>query len=207
MLILYYSPNACSLASHVTLEETGVPYEAKRVNFGVEQQKSPEYLALNPKARVPTLVTPSGILTETPAILAFLAQSFPEKKLAPLDDAFAFAEMQAFNSYLCSTVHVAHAHKGRGPRWADEESSIADMKRKVPQTMTACFDLIESRMLKGPWAMGQAFTVADPYLFLVTRWAEGDGVDLSRLPRVSDHYARMQARPSVRTVLAREAAA
>lgn len=207
MLTLYYSPNACSLASHVTLEEIGAPYEAKRVNFGVEQQKSAEYLALNPKARVPALVTPRGILTETPAILAFLAQSFPDRKLAPLDDPFAFAELQAFNSYLCSTVHVAHAHKGRGPRWADEDSSIADMKRKVPQTMTTCFELIEDKMLKGPWAMGEAFTVADPYLFIVTRWAEGDGVDLSRFPRVADHHARMQARPAVKTVLAREAAA
>jgi glutathione S-transferase len=207
MLTLYFSPNACSLASHVALEEIGAPYEAKRVNFGAEQQKSPEYLALNPKARVPTLMTDRGIITETPAILAFLAQSFPEKKLAPLDDAFAFAELQAVNSYFCSTVHVAHAHKGRGPRWADEESSFADMKRKVPQTMAACFELIEGKLLKGPWVMGEAFTVADPYLFLLTRWAEGDGVDLSRLPRVSDHYARMNARPAVQTVLAREAAA
>lgn len=207
MLTLYYSPNACSLASHVTLEEIGAPYEAKRVNFGAEQQKSPEYLALNPKARVPTLVTDRGILTETPAILAFLAQSFPEKRLAPLDDPFAFAELQAVNSYFCSTVHVAHAHKGRGSRWAEEESSFADMKRKVPQSMTACFELIESKVLKGLWVMGAAFTVADPYLFVLTRWAEGDGVDLSRLPRVSDHYARMQARPAVKTVLAREATA
>lgn len=207
MLTLYYSPNACSLASHIALEEIGAPYEAKRVNFGAEQQKSADYLALNPKARVPTLVTPRGILTETPAILAFLAQSFPDRKLAPLDDPFAFAELQAVNSYFCSTVHVAHAHKGRGSRWADEESSFADMKRKVPQSMTACFELIESRVLKGPWVMGAAFTVADPYLFVLTRWAEGDGVDLSRLPRVADHYARMQARPAVKTVLAREAAA
>lgn len=207
MLTLYYSPNACSLASHVALEELGAPYEAKRVNFGAEQQKSADYLALNPKARVPTLVTPRGILTETPAILAFLAQSFPDRKLAPLDNPFAFAELQAVNSYFCSTVHVAHAHKGRGSRWADEESSFADMKRKVPQSMTACFELIESKLLKGPWVMGAAFTVADPYLFVLTRWAEGDGVDLSRLPRVSDHYARMQARPAVKTVLAREAAA
>jgi glutathione S-transferase len=207
MLTLYYSPNACSLASHIALEEIGEPYEAKRVNFGAEQQKSPAYLALNPKARVPALATPRGILTETPAILAFLAQSFPAKRLAPLDDPFAFAELQAFNSYLCATVHVAHAHKQRGARWADEEASFADMRRKVPQTMTACFELIEARMLRGPWAMGEAFTVADPYLFTVTRWAEGDGVAVSRLPRVSAHRARMGERPAVRAALAREAAA
>lgn len=206
MLTLYYSPNACSMASHITLEEIGAPYEARRVNFGAEQQKSADYLALNPKARVPALQTDRGILTETPAILAFLAQSYPEKKLAPLEDPFAFAELQAVTSYFCSTVHVAHAHKGRGPRWADDESSFADMKRKVPQTMTACFELIESKLLKGPWVMGEAFTIADPYLFTLTRWAGGDGVDLARFPRVSDHHARMQARPAVKAVLAREAA-
>lgn len=207
MLTLYYSPNACSMASHVMLEEIGAPFEAKRVNFGAEQQKSAEYLALNPKARVPTLATDRGIITETPAILAYLAQTFPEKKLAPLDDPFAFAELQAVTSYFCSTVHVAHAHKGRGPRWAYEESSFADMKRKVPESMTAAFELIESKLLKGPWVMGESFTIADPYLFILTRWAEGDGVDLSRLTKVSDHYARMNARPAVKAVIAREAAA
>ena len=67
---------------------------------------------------MPALVTDRGVLTETPAMLAYIAQTFPKAKLAPLDDAFAFAQVQSFNSYLCSTVHVAHAHKGRGYRWA-----------------------------------------------------------------------------------------
>src|SRR6266576_3995669 len=70
-----------------------------------------------------------------------------------------------FKSNLCSTVHVAHAHKGRGYRWAAEESSFADMKRKVPETMAACFALIERDMIKAPWVMGEQYTVCDPYLF------------------------------------------
>ncbi|WP_204318558.1 hypothetical protein, partial [Klebsiella aerogenes] len=73
------------------------------------------------------------MLTETPAILAYIAQAYPAAELAPLDDAYAFAQIQSFNSYLCSSVHINHAHKMRGYRWADEESSYADMKRKVPQ--------------------------------------------------------------------------
>src|SRR5437879_4776255 len=132
MLKLYYTPGTCALASHIALEEAGGAYAAERVDFKSGQQTSPEYLAINPKGRVPALVTDRGVLTETPAILAFVAQSFPAAKLMP-DDAFAFAQAQSFNSYLCSTVHVAHAHKGRGYRWAVEESSFADMKRKVPE--------------------------------------------------------------------------
>src|SRR3982075_3327476 len=138
MFKLYYSPGSCALASHITLQEAGAAYTTERIDFKSNQQNSPQYLAINPKGRVPSLVTDRGILTETPAMLAFIAQSFPKAKLAPLDDAFEFAKVQAFNSYLCSTVHVAHAHKMRGARWAMEESSFADMKRKVPQSVGAC---------------------------------------------------------------------
>jgi glutathione S-transferase len=101
---------------------------------------------------------------------------------------------------------VAHAHKGRGPRWATEESSFADMKRKVPQTMAACFALIERGMLKGPWVMGEQYTICDPYLFTIALWLEGDGVDLAALPKVADHRNRMSDRPAVKKVLADEKA-
>ena len=105
MFKLFYSPGSCALASHIALEEVGAAYTAARIDFSKSEQRSPEYLTINPKGRVPALVTDDGILTETPAILAFIAQSFPQAKLAPLDDPFAFARIQAFNSYLCSTVH------------------------------------------------------------------------------------------------------
>jgi glutathione S-transferase len=206
MFKLYYAPGTCALASHITLEEAGASYTTERLDFKSNQQSSPEYLKLNPKGRVPTLVTDHGILTETPAMLAFIAQSFPKAKLAPLEDAFAFAQVQAFNSYLCSTVHVAHAHKGRGYRWAAEESSFADMKRKVPQSMSACFALIERDMLQGPWVMGEQYTICDPYLFTVALWLEGDSVDLAALPKVADHRKRMSERPAVKKVLAEEKA-
>jgi glutathione S-transferase len=204
MFKLYYAPGTCALASHITLEEAGASYTTERLDFKSNQQTSPEYLKLNPKGRVPTLVTDHGILTETPAMLAFIAQSFPKAKLAPLEDAFAFAQVQAFNSYLCSTVHVAHAHKGRGYRWATEESSFADMKRKVPESVGANFALIERDMLKGPWVMGEQYTVCDPYLFTLAGWLEGDSVDLSTLPKVMAHRQRMSERPAVQKVLAEE---
>src|SRR5215813_743796 len=132
MLKLFYAPHTCALASHIALEEAGAVYEAVRIDFRSGEQKKPEYLKINPKGRVPALVTDRGILTETPAILAYVAQAYPKANLAPLADPFAFARAQSFNSYLCSTAHVNHAHLGRGSRWADESSSIEDMKRKVP---------------------------------------------------------------------------
>lgn len=204
MLKLYYAPGTCARASHIALAEAGADYTTERIDFKTNQQNSPEYLAINPKGRVPSLVTDRGILTETPAMLAFIAQSFPKAKLAPFEDAYAFAQAQSFNSYLCSTVHINHAHKMRGARWATEESSYADMKRKVPQSMGAAFALIERDMLRGPWVMGETYTICDPYLFTLAGWLEGDSVDIATLPKVADHMKRMSDRPAVQKVLAEE---
>jgi len=206
MIKLYYAVNTCALASHIVLEETGAEYSTVRISFASNEQRSLEYLAMNPKGRVPAMVTDRGILTKTPAMLAFIAQSYPEAGLAPLDDPFAFAQVQAFNSYLCSTVHVAHAHRMRGRRWADDPAAIAEMQRKVPQSVAACFDLIERDMLKGPWVMGEAYTICDPYLFTLANWLEGDGVDLTRLPRVTAHRRRTSERPAVQKAIAEELA-
>jgi glutathione S-transferase len=202
MLKFFYAPNTCALASHIALDEAGAAYETVRIDFGANEQRKPEYLAINPKGRVPALATDRGILTETPAILAFIAQSFPRAKLAPLDDAFAFARVQAFNSYLCSTVHVAHAHRMRGVRWADDPQAIAAMQRKVPQSVGECFALIEREMIQGPWVMGESYTICDPYLFTLAQWLDGDGVDRARFPKVQDHFQRMRERPMVKKAIA-----
>src|SRR4029450_5712654 len=107
MFKLYTAPGTCALASHIALEEAGAAYTAERLDFKKSQETTPQNHAVNPKGRVPALVTDRGTLTETPAILAFIASSFPNAKLVP-DDSFAFAQAQSFNSYLCSTVHITH---------------------------------------------------------------------------------------------------
>ena len=204
MMKLYYAQGTCALATHIALEEAGAAYEAVRVDFAAQAQRSPDYLRVNPKGRVPALVTDGGTLTETPALLCYVAQLFPEARLAPLADPFALAQVQEFNSYLCATVHVAHAHGRRGSRWADDAAAIEAMKRKVPATMTECFELIENKLLRGPWVMGEQYTVCDPYLFTIGTWLEGDGVDTTRLPRVLEHRRRMLARPAVAKAVAVE---
>jgi glutathione S-transferase len=201
---LFYAPHTCALASHIALEEAGASYETVRIDFGTEDQRKPDYLKINPKGRVPALVTERGVLTETPAILAFVAQSYPQAKLAPLDDAYAFARVQAFNSYLCSTVHVAHAHRMRGRRWADDEAALEAMKRKVPQSVGDGFALIENEMFEGPWVMGESYTICDPYLFTLAQWMKGDGVDPARFPKIQDHTRRMLDRPAVASAVAAE---
>jgi glutathione S-transferase len=206
VITLYYAPYTCALASHIALEESGAEYSTVRIDFETDEQQSSRYLAVNPKGRVPAIVTDRGILTETPAILAFIAQHFPEAALAPLADPFAFAQVQAFNSYLCSTVHVAHAHGKRGHRWADDPAALVAMRRKVPQSVSTCFDLIEQDMLKGPWVMGATYTICDPYLFTMAQWLEDDGVDPARFPKVLDHRQRMSERPGVRRAIAAELA-
>jgi glutathione S-transferase len=205
---LYYTFGTCALASHITLIEAGADYELSRISFKSEDQRKPEYLKVNPKGRVPALITDEGTLTETPAILAYIAQKFPLKNLALMDDPFAFARVQEFNSYLCSTAHINHAHRMRGYRWVDaaDEHSIKAMIRKVPESVGAAYALVEKHMLKGPFVMGDRFTICDPYLFTLSQWLEGDGVDLTKLPRILEFRARMSERPSVQRALKEEGA-
>ena len=201
---LFYAPHTSALASHIALEEAGADYTVTRIDFGSEEQRKPDYLAINPNGRVPALVTDRGVLTETPAILAFIAQSFPEANLAPLDDSFAFARVQSFNSYLCSTAHIAHAHRMRGYRWADDQAAMEATRKTVPQYDGDCFSLIEREMFTGPWVMGDTYTISDPYLFTLSQWLEADGVDIRRLPKIEDHRRRMLQRPAVAKAIAVE---
>ncbi len=204
MLIFYYAPDTCALASHIALEDAGAEYRLRRIDFDKKEQRSPDYLAVNPKGRVPALVTTRGVLTETPAMLVYVAQSYPAAQLAPLDDPFAFGQLQAFNSYICSTLHVAHAHRMRGYRWADEPEAIAAMRRKVPDSVSACHAYIEEEAFVGPFVRGENYTIADPYLFTVAQWMEADGVDPAQFPKVAAHREMMRRRKSVQNALRAE---
>lgn len=206
-LTLYYAAGTCALAVRIALEEAQAPYTLARLDFASQQQRSPEYLAVNPKGRVPALVTGQGTLTETPALLAYVAQRFAGAALAPADP-FGFARMQELHSYLASTVHVAHAHRPRASRWADEPEAQAAMHRKVPANMAECFEAIEQRYFSdadaatSPWVLGAQYTVADGYLFTVGSWLKGDGVDIAHFPRVQAHSQRVAQRPAVQRALA-----
>jgi glutathione S-transferase len=204
MLKLFHAWGSCSLASLITLEEAGADYELVIMDTKAGDQRKADYLAVNPKGRVPALVTERGVLTETPAILSYIPETHPSAKLLPTDP-WERAQAHAFNSYLCSTVHVAHAHKHRGYRWTDDLAAQAAMTAAVPKNEIACFELIETQMFAGRWVLGEAFSVCDAYLFTLFGWLEGDGVDPRRFPRLWEHSERMRERPAVSKVLAQQA--
>lgn len=203
MMKLYYTPGTVSIAVAITLEEAGLPYEAVKVDFASDEQTKPAYLKLNPKGRVPALVAEDGeVMTETGALLDYIAALKPDAGLVP-DSAKDAAHMRSVMYYLASTMHIAHAHKMRGPRWADQQSSFDDMTAKVQQNMAASAAYVQSNCLRGDYVTGDKFTLADPYLFIVCNWLAGDGVPPSDFPQIDAFLARMEARESVKTVRAK----
>ncbi|MDB4224029.1 glutathione S-transferase family protein [Granulosicoccus sp.] len=199
-ITLYTSPTSIGVVSHIALEESALPFSIVSVDFASKQQTSAEYLEINPKARVPSLIVDKGIITETPAILTYLAQMAPDSSIGLPDDPFEHAQIQSFNAYLCSTAHVAHAHKMRGSRWVDDQAALSALTQNVPKTMALCFDMIEQQMFKGPWVHGTGFTISDPYLYRISSWAEIDGVEINNYPKIRAHREAMAQRDSVRAV-------
>ena len=200
MLTLYFSRASCAYAPHILLHDAGAAFNTVEIDFGKGEQTSPDFLAINPKGRVPALVTPDGILTENPAILLYIAQTHPDSNLAPTDP-FTLAQAQSFNMFLASTVHVAHAHKHRGARWADDPVAHAAMTAKVAENMAMYAGMIENHYFAGPYVLGANYSMCDPYLALITRWLGADGVELSDYPKLQAHDALMRKRPSLQAVL------
>ena len=200
MLTLYYSRASCAYAPHILLHDAGADFTTVEIDFATGEQTSPDFLAINPKGRVPALVTPEGILTENPAILLYIAQTHPETKLAP-SEPFALARAQSFNMFLASTVHVAHSHKHRGARWADDPAAQAAMTAKVTENMAMYAGMIEAHYFTGPWVLGENYSMCDAYLALITRWLGADGVDLADFPNLQAHDALMRTRPSMQAVM------
>lgn len=194
---LFYADGTISIAPAISLIEAGLEHDLTRVDFAKAEQTNPEYLAINPKGRVPALVLKNGVvLSETGALLDYIAALAPDASLIPSTPEDA-AHMRSVMYYLASTMHVAHAHKMRGNRWADTTESHADMQAKVPQTMTACTAYVEAECLRGPYVCGENFTIADAYLFVICNWLAGDGVILSDFPALTGFIALMESRDSV----------
>ena len=196
---LYFSPGTISIAVAIALNEAGVAYDTHRLDFSAGEQRGDAYAAINPKGRVPALDVDGEILTETGAILDYVATLAPA--LMP-NDALAATRARSVMYYLASTMHVAHAHRMRGSRWADNEASWADMAAKVPQTMTDCAAFVEAECLTGPYVLGDTLCIADAYLFVVCNWLTGDGVDLAPFHKLRAFLAAMEARDSVKAVRA-----
>jgi glutathione S-transferase len=215
-LKLFYSPGACSLAPHIALEEAGAVYTPVLVDFKAAEQQSPAYLKVNPKGRVPALVTSDArgdwTLTENPAILQHIAQSHPTAKLWPTDLP-AQARCLEWMAWLSSGVHVTYAHVRRAERYATNEVALADVRAKGLKSTRAIWGDVEAKLAAqaasgtGPWIAGEQFTVADPYVFVFWTWGRGPHLayDMAKdFPAWTAHARRMLARPAVQRVMARE---
>lgn len=200
---LFYANGTVSIAPAIALLEAGQEHKLTRLDFAIAEQTKPDYLAINPKGRVPALALADGtVLTETGALLEYIAALAPDAMLVPAAPEHA-AHMRSVMYYLAATMHVAHAHKMRGARWADKPESHADMAAKVTQNITACAQFVEAECLRGDYVCGTDFTVADAYLFVVCIWLAGDGVSLSEFPKITAFLARMETRDSVKAVRAK----
>lgn len=207
-LTLFYSPGACSLASHIAIEESGLAFEPCRVDFAKTEQRSPDYLKINPKGRVPALADDGFVVTENPAILRYIARKAPEAGLWP-EEARADAVCAEWCAWCSSGIHVAYAHIRRPERYATSEAAKAEVVEKGRASAREIWEQVEKKLaaLSTPWLAGERYSVADPYLLVFWTWGRGPtlGYDMARdFPAWTAHARRLGERPAVRRTLERE---
>jgi len=203
---LYYAPGVSSLATHIALEEAGARFELSRIDFAANQQNRAEYLRINPKARVPVLVDGDWVLTENPAILRYIAARHPAAGLWPWDPR-EDARCAEWLAWISSTVHVAFGHVLRAARYASDPRAVEDVAATAKKTCRELWQTVDQKIGDGPWAIGERYSVADPYLLVYWRLGRGPvlGFDMaSDFPHWTAHARRLAARPAVQRAFASE---
>ena len=196
---LYFAPGACSLASHITLREAGIPFDLKRADTKTKKlSDGSDYYAINSKGAVPALRLDDGqVLTEGVAIMQYIADQKPDSKLLPKHGTIERYRVQEWLNYITSEVH-----KTFSPPWnpANEQAvkdyALANLKKK--------FDWLNTQLTGKKYLTGDNFTVADAYLFTVVNWSNFLAIDLAPWPALKEFQARVAARPKVQEALAAE---
>jgi glutathione S-transferase len=203
-LKLYFAPGSCSRATLIALEETGVPYEAQAVAFMHYEQGSPEYLALNPKGKVPLLLADGKPITETVAIMGWLAETYPEAKLLPRTETpYDQAQIIGDLAWVSSALHALIARLRFPMMFTDKPEAYEGVFTMASAAMARNFSIIETRLAGRDWWHGD-WSVQDAYLYWVWTRAADAGFDAAPYKNFNAHVARMTARPSVQRALARE---
>lgn len=195
---LYYSPGACSLADHITLEWIGKPYETVRVSR--DERKAPAFLKLNPAGAVPVLEDGDWVLTQNAAILNFLADSFPEAGLGGDGSPKSRAEVNRWLAFVNSDVHPAFKPLFGATAYLDDEAAIGKSKDAALKSLRGLFERADGQLAGKDWITGSR-SIADPYLYVVTRWAKAQGVDLSGLANLERFVGNIEADAAVQKVL------
>jgi glutathione S-transferase len=196
---LFYSPGACSLATHITLREAGLPFELKRADVKTKKlEDGSDYLAITSKGAVPALKLDNGqVLTEGVAIMQYLADQKPESGLAPKNGSIERYRVQEWLNYVTSEVH-----KGFSPLW--NPTADPAVKQYSLDNLAKKFEWLNKQLTGKKYLTGDTFTIADSYLFVVLNWATPLNVDLSKYPAIKDFQARVAARPKVHEAMEAE---
>ena len=203
MLTLYFSPGACSMASHIGLEETGAPYEEKPTLLPKGEQKTEAYLRINPRGKVPALSIDGKVITENTAILTYLARRFPEKKLMPADPVEE-ARCIATMAWFSNIVHPSYQRQMRPERFAEGEAAQATVKDMGRKSFWANCQEIDSMLQGRNWIMGDSYSLADGYALVFYGWGVRGGFLMKELARYTAWKDRMLQRPAVRKILESE---
>lgn len=203
MLTLYYSPGACSMASHIGLEETGASYETKQTVLAKGEHRTEAYLKINPRGKVPALSVDGEVITENTAILTYLARRFPEKNLLP-SDPIAEARCISTMAWLSNTVHPAYRQTMRPERFAEDEAAHASVKDTGRKTFLECCRELDGLLEGKDFLMGSQYTVADPYALVFYGWGVRSALPMNELRAFTAWKDRMLQRRAVRTILERE---
>jgi glutathione S-transferase len=203
MLTLYYAPGSCSLASHLVLEEIGTAYRAHRVDLAKGDQRSAEFLRLNPKGKVPVLIDGDTAITENIAIQYHLVTTHPEAGLWP-DDPAGRARWLSILSWLATSVQPDARHITRPENYTDEKSAHPGLQAKGRETTAKWMRMLDGMLSEGPWVLGARYSTADPYALVFAGVAERYGVPVGGYPHLIAWIRRMLQRPAVRRVVTLE---
>ena len=198
---LYYSPGACSLSDHIVLEWIGQPYEAVRLSS--KQRQSPEYLAINPAGAVPAFEDDGWVLTQNAAILNYLADRFPEAGLGGDGSLRGRAEVNKWLAMANADIHPAFHPLFGAPAYLEDPVLIERSKQAARDKLRVLFGRVDRQLAGRDWITGSR-SIADPYLFVVTRWALAMEVDLSGLDNLHRFFDHMLADPGVQRALQQE---
>ena len=197
---LYYSPGACSLAPHIVLQESGLAFDLVKADLKTHKlaDDGSDYYPINSKGYVPLLELDSGErLSEGPAIVQYIADQVPAKKLAPANGTMARYRVQEWLNYITSELH-----KGIGGLF--NPAMPEDGKAVIRTRASARLKWVDEQLEGKQYVMGDEFSIADPYLFTVTSWTNHTGIDISGLKNLNAFQARMAARPAVQAALKAE---
>jgi glutathione S-transferase len=200
---LYYGPGACSLASHITLEELGIPYETQKMNLAEGDQRKPEYLKINPRGRVPAVVVGDQVITENVGIITYFAGGYPDKGLWP-EKTWDQAKLVSTMAWFSNTVHPAYTHLVRPERFVDDEAAKEAVKAKAKANFWGYLEEIDKLLEGQKWCVANKFTPADAYLLVFYRWANRQKMPVQNLKNYTALVNRVLSRPAVHKVMADE---